>query len=72
MRSSHCRAILVALAFSLNFQLAPAQAALLELSPDNPPNSSSVSPYTAVQDNADLNDVVTLLKRGERKEAKLQ
>lgn len=72
MRSFRCRGILIALAFTPGFWMAPANAVLLESAPDNPASVPSAAPYAAMADNSQLHEVVTLLKRGERKEAKLQ
>ena len=70
MHPLHCRATMIALAFSANFGLAPAHAVLLGLQQEAPASAPSAAAYSGTADNTDLREVVTLLKRGERKEAK--
>ncbi|WON72520.1 tetratricopeptide repeat protein [Nitrosospira sp. Is2] len=72
MRLFRRQAISVALAFSTALGLTPVFAVMLELQPDNPANAPSAAPYASIAVNNELQDVVTLLKQGERKEAKLQ
>ena len=70
MHPLHCRVTMIALAFSANFGLAPVHAVLLGLQPEAPAGAPSAAAYSGTADNTDLREVVTLLKRGERKEAK--
>ena len=62
----------IAAAFTLTSLAFSVGAVPIGMSPDNPASALYGLPYAAANDSAALQEVVTLLNRGERKEAKIQ
>jgi hypothetical protein len=71
MYMSSSRKTSIAAAFIFTLIAFSAGAVPLGVSPGSPPGAPSL-PYAAVNDSAALQEVVSLLNRGERKEAKIK